>query len=309
MLHAVNLSAINLNDVRALHFLLDEAHVARAARKLAITPAAASNALRRLRTQLDDPLLVRSGRTLVRTPRAERLREPARRVLRAAEELFEAGTPFDPVRYEGELVITTSDRVAEVVLPALDKLVSERAPQASLTMRAVTVGVGAFLRDQGGVAIVPLDAREPGLRDEPLFVDDFVCVLRKRHPLAQRRWTVQRFARAEHVLVAPRALSGRSTTDDLLAEHGLARRVSRVVTSFALVMPLLVASDRIAVLPRSFVLARAEARDLTVRPVPVALPAVPMRLVWHPAHEQDPRHVWLRALVREAVRASGLKES
>ena len=94
MLHSMN--GLDLNHARALHFLLEEANVARAARKLGITPAAASNALRRLRADFGDQLLVRSGRTLARTPRADDLRAPAKAVMVAAERLFERGRPFDP---------------------------------------------------------------------------------------------------------------------------------------------------------------------------------------------------------------------
>jgi len=93
MLHGMNVQAFDLNHVRALHFLLEEAHVAvaRAARRLGIPPAAASNALHRLRAEFDDPLLVRSGRALQRTSRAEALREPAREAMAAAARLFELG--------------------------------------------------------------------------------------------------------------------------------------------------------------------------------------------------------------------------
>jgi DNA-binding transcriptional LysR family regulator len=307
MLHAVNVQAVDLNHVRALHVLLDEAHVARAARRLGITPAAASNALRRLRDQLGDPLLIRVGRTLVRTPLAEALRAPAQGVLAAAERLLEVSAPFRPEAYDGELVLTTSDRVAEVLLPALDRVLTARAPRASLRVRTATVGVEAHLREQGGLAIVPGPARERGLRGEPLFVDDFVCVLRRRHPLLRGRWTVQRFAAADHLVVAPLALSPRGVTDDVLAGLGLARRVSRVVTSFALAVPLLVESDRIAVLPRSFAAARATPDALVVRPLPITLPPIEMQLVWYPGHEADPRHAWFQAVVREAARAARLR--
>ena len=74
----MKVSQFDLNHGRALHQLLEEAHVARAAKGLGITPAAASNALRRLREEFEDPLLVRQGRTLVRTPLAEALRRPTR---------------------------------------------------------------------------------------------------------------------------------------------------------------------------------------------------------------------------------------
>lgn len=92
----MKLSAFDLNHARALHHLLEEAHVARAARRLGITPAAASNALHRLRVDFGDPLLFRSGRRLARTLRAEELRAPAKQVMLAAERLFEQSRPFDP---------------------------------------------------------------------------------------------------------------------------------------------------------------------------------------------------------------------
>jgi len=309
MLHGMNVHAFDLNHVRALHFLLEEAHVARAARRLGITPAAASNALHRLRAEFDDPLLVRAGRALQRTPRAEALREPAREAMAAAARLFELGTPFDPRTHDGELFLVTSDRVAEVLLPALDGLLTARAPLASLSVRTVTVDVAAFLREHGGVAIVPQEARERGLRSAPLYSEDFVCVHRKEHPLLRGPWTLRRFAAAEHVLVAPRAESRRGMVDELLAAHGLSRQVSRVVGSFALALPLLVASDRIATLPRSFAAAHAAEGPLALRALPVEVPPIEMVMTWSPGEERDPRHTWFRGLVGEAARAAGLRLS
>ncbi|MET0404051.1 MAG: LysR family transcriptional regulator [Cystobacter sp.] len=305
----MNLSAFDLNHARALHFLLEEAHVARAAKKLGITPAAASNALRRLRDDFDDELLVRVGRALVRTPRGEQLRGPARDVLSAAERLFDVGAPFVPEHDEGEFVLTTSDRVAETLLSTLDGLMTARAPRASLTVRTVTVDVAAFLRDPGGVAIVPDTAREQGLVTEPLYPEDFVCVLRQGHPLMKGPWTAQRFAAAEHILVAPLSRTRRGAVDDLLAAQGLTRRITRVVGSFALATPLLLATERIAVLPRGFALARARDERLVMRALPLELPSLQMEMTWHPGHERDPRHLWFRQLLRDAVRDAGLLPS
>ena len=307
MLHPMNVPAFDLNHARALHFLLEEAHVARAARRLGITPAAASNALRRLRQDFDDPLLVRAGRTLVRTPLGEQLRGPAREVLAAAERLFDVGAPFEPGTYDGELVLITSDRVAEALLPALDGLLTARAPRASLAVRTVMADVTAILRDRGGISIAPDTARERGLSTERLFLEEFVCVLREGHPLLKGPWTVQRFAAAEHILVTPQAQSRRGIVDDLLEAQGLSRRVTRVVTSFALATPLLVSSDRVTVLPRSFALARVRELELVVRAPPLSIPPIVMEMAWHPAHERDAKHLWFRGLLRAAVRAAGLQ--
>ena len=153
----------------------------------------------------------------------------------------------------------------------------------------MTVDVAAFLREHGGVAIVPREACERGLASAPLYDEDFVCLLRK------------------HVLVAPRAESRRGRVDELLAAHGLSRRVSRVVGSFALALPLLVASDRIATLPRSFAAAHAAEGPLALRALPVELPPIEMVMTWSPGEERDPRYTWFRALVGEAARAAGLR--
>ncbi|MER9603961.1 LysR family transcriptional regulator [Mesorhizobium sp. M0243] len=65
----------DLNLLFALDVLLTEGSVARAANRLRLSPSAMSRTLARLRQATGDPLLVRSGRGLVATPRAEELRQ------------------------------------------------------------------------------------------------------------------------------------------------------------------------------------------------------------------------------------------
>lgn len=296
----MKLSTFDLNHARALHFLLEEAHVARAARRLSITPAAASNALRRLRVELDDPLLVRVGRALARTPLAEELRGPARDVIAAAERLVDAAVPFDPATYDGALVLTTADRIAEVVVRPLDALLSERAPRAKMHLRTLSGPFPIIRPEQRGLFIVPASVHR--LRGEPLFTEGFVCVLRAGHPLLKGKLSVRRYAAAEHVLVAPRGDSERGFVDDALAAHGLERRVTRVVTSFTLAIALVERSDRIVTLPWSFKAALTSRRGLAIRPPPLEIPAIPMHLAWHSQQDGDPRYTWFRALVHEAVR-------
>src|SRR3989338_9866962 len=69
------MSTPDLNLLITLDALLAEGSVARAARRLRLSPSAMSRALARLRETTGDPLLVRAGRGLVPTPRALELRE------------------------------------------------------------------------------------------------------------------------------------------------------------------------------------------------------------------------------------------
>jgi DNA-binding transcriptional LysR family regulator len=300
IVHSVKLSTFDLNHVRALHFLLEEAHVARAARRLSITPAAASNALHRLRVEFDDPLLVRVGRAFARTPLAEELRGPARNVIGAAEALVDAAVPFDPRTYDGAFVLTTSDRIAEVLVRPLDALLAARAPRSKLHLRTLSGPVPPALPEERGLFVVPSSAHR--LRAELLFKEGFVCVLRAGHPLAKGKLSRSRYAAAEHVLVAPRGDSERGLVDLALAAHGLEREISRVVTSFILALALVERSDRIVTLPSSFLTALRSRRGLAVRPPPVEVPPVTMEVAWHAQQDGDPRYAWFRALIHEVAR-------
>ena len=71
----------DLNLLLALDVLLDEGNVTRAARQLRLSPSAMSRTLARLRAATGDPLLVRSGRSLVPTPRDSALRVQVRRLV------------------------------------------------------------------------------------------------------------------------------------------------------------------------------------------------------------------------------------
>lgn len=296
----MKLSTFDLNHVRALHFLLDEAHVARAARRLSITPAAASNALHRLRVELNDPLLVRVGRTFARTALAEELRGPARDVIAAAERLVDAAVPFDPATYEGTFDLATSDRLAEVVVRPLDTLLGERSPRARLQLRTLSGPFPKVLAEERGLFIAP--TRVHHLRGEPLFSEGYLTVMRTGNPLAKGKLSLRQYAAAEHVLVTPRGDSGRGVVDDALAAHGLQRRITRLVTSPALGLALVERSDRILTMPSSFLIALSSRRGLTMRRPPLEIPPVSIDVAWHAQQDGDPRYAWFRALVHEAVR-------
>jgi DNA-binding transcriptional LysR family regulator len=305
MLHSMKLSVFDLNRAKALHFLLEEAHVGRAAMRLGITPAAASNALRRLREDFDDPLLARHGRGLVRTRLGEALREPARQVMVATADLLQAARPFTPHSFEGELLIALADHVAALLLPPLDELVRTYAPRATLTVAPIPLDVSNWLKTSGGVMVGPAGPfaaieRGDALHTEDYFSERYVCVMRGGHPLADEVLTLDRYAEQGHVLVVPRGLTARSAIDAFLAEKGLARRILRVVPSFHLALPLVLRSDMIAAMPeRNARLLSGEA--VVIKDMPINTPALAMKLIWHPAHQADGRLHFMKRLLVEAL--------
>src|SRR5678809_215660 len=115
----VDLSNFNLNLLLALDGLLSQRSVTAAAKRVRVTPSAMSHSLSELRDLLGDPLLVRSGRGMVLTPRAEALVGPLHTLLMDAERLLGGGATFDPATTERRFVIAATDLLATLLMPAL----------------------------------------------------------------------------------------------------------------------------------------------------------------------------------------------
>src|SRR4051794_26678618 len=97
-MHAVDGSRIDLNLLVVLGALLERGSVTGAARALGLTQPTVSHALGRLRVALGDPILVRVGRGMVRTPRAEAVAPSVRRILGDARRVLAREESFEPSR-------------------------------------------------------------------------------------------------------------------------------------------------------------------------------------------------------------------
>ena len=301
----MNVRAFDLNRVKALHFLLEEAHVGRAAAQLGITAAAASNALRRLREDFGDPLLVKRGRGLVRTRVADGLREPAREVIASAQSLLQSVRPFEARSFDGELPIALAEHVAAILLPALDSLARARAPLAALMISPIPLDISDWLKRSGGVLVGPAGPFAATAGGDALLTDDFyqeryVCVMRRGHPLSYKALTLKRYAEQGHVLVLPRGLSAKSEVDLLLEGAGLSRRVVRTVPSFHLAIPLLLDSDLIMAMPERNARLLASG-GVVMMGMPTGSPPLSMKLIRHPAHQQDCRTRFIMSLLVDAM--------
>src|SRR3954470_867318 len=90
------LEQMNLNLMLALHWLLVEQSVTRAARRIGVSQSAMSRSLAQLRFFFADPLLVSVGSRLEPTPRAEALREQIGGAMDLLRGALSASAPFDP---------------------------------------------------------------------------------------------------------------------------------------------------------------------------------------------------------------------
>ena len=302
-----NLASIDLNLLVLLDALLAEQSVTAAAARLSISQPAASHQLARLREVLGDPLLVRDRQGMTPTPRGEALAGPLRAALATLEGALGDRPLWDPATMSRTFSIGTTDYAELVLLPPLVARLTREAPGVDVFVRALEEDIGAQLsagRIDVAIAPTPQLEREASVVASKLLDERFVCVMRKGHPLAKKRLTLDRYCAASHALVAPRGRPG-GYVDEALAKLGRSRRVAVAVPHFLVAPHLLVDSDLVLTLAERVAKTFAELLPLAIAEPPVELSGFTMMLAWHERMKSDPAHAWLRRVLTEVAAAVG----
>lgn len=290
------MSTPDFNLLVTLDVLLAEGSVARAARRLRLSPSAMSRALARLRSALGDPVLVRAGRQLVPTPRAVELREQVSQLVEGAAAVLRPAEKLNAKKLLRTFTLRTSDGFVENFGPDLIARVEAEAPGVRLFFVQKADKDSGPLRD-GTVHLetgVVEKTTAPELRVKELFKDRYIGVVRMGHPLSQGRITTSRYASGSHISVSRLGLY-QGPIDEALKSLELERKVVAIVGGFSTAVGLARDSDLIASVPeRHTKNLRAGMHSFRL---PVILPAFTVSLLWHPRLDADPAHRWLRGLV------------
>ena len=296
------MSTPDLNLLVTLDVLLAEGSVARAARRLRLSPSAMSRALARLRETTGDPLLVRAGRGLVPTPRAIELRERVSQLVQDGKAVLRPTEKLNLKRLVRTFTLRTSDGFVENFGPDLITRVAKDAPGVRLCFMQKSDKDSTPLRD----GVVDLETgvvgntAAPELRVQALFRDCFIGVVRKGHPLSRGEITPSRYAAGRHIYVS-RQGRDKGPIDEALSSLGLEREIVTIVGGFPAALALARGSDLIASVPeRHTGNLRAGMYSF---PLPVPTPEITISLLWHPRLHADPAHRWLRSLVLDTCAA------
>jgi DNA-binding transcriptional LysR family regulator len=288
----------DLNLLVTLDVLLAESSVARAARRLQLSPSAMSRTLARLREATGDPLLVRAGRDLVPTPRALALRDRVRQLVQDGEAVLR---PVDEVRLDQlqrTFTLRTREGFVENFGPALLARVAGQAPGVQLRFMDKPDKDSASLRERSvDLETGVVDAStSPELRTQALFRDRLVGVVRAGHALCRGKITAARYAEGRHVSVSRRGLDS-GPIDEALQALGLQRQVAVLVSGFSAALALARESDLVASVPERHTGKLREGMHSFALPVPMR--ELTISMLWHPRLDADAAHRWLRACVRD----------
>ena len=302
------MSKPDLNLLVTLDVLLAEGSVARAARRLQLSPSAMSRTLARLRETTGDPLLVRAGRGLVASPRALELGARVAQLVQDANAVLRPAEEIDLKQLDRTFTLRTSEGFVETFGPGILKRVATEAPRVRLRFMQKPHKDSAPLRE-GSVDLetgVVDKTTGPEVRAQALFRDRLVGVVRAEHPLSEGRTTVGRYANGKHISVS-RGAPGTDPIDDALGLLGLEREIVAFLEGgFAAAIALARFSDLIVAVPEHHTgKLRAGMHSFAL---PVEIPEFTVSLLWHPRLDADVAHRWLRGCVRE-VCAKQLDES
>jgi len=250
------------------------------------------------------------------TPRALALWPTVRDALRQLQHTLAPGE-FDAGTADTTFLLAMADATAAELMPGLVRIAETEAPGISMRVLPLTtrdprrmleheevdMAIGYFpaviaslaARGQSGVG-VPFETQR-------LYLGQYVCVMRRGHPLAERPLTLDDYCAARHLLVS---FSGRpyGFIDQTLGALGRERRIVVTVNQFFTAGQVVATTDLLTVLPRHFVTVTGIGDQLVLRDLPFDQPPVHVDAIWHRRAQHAHSHEWLRqSLLRSAAAA------
>ncbi len=295
----MDLKDIDLNLLVIFRQLLQERRVSAVAANLGLSQPTVSNALNRLRQQLNDDLFLRTSTGMEPTAYAMQLAEPIGYALASIHETLNQRTRFDPSNSRRKFIIGMNDIGEIYFLPRLMEILSEVAPGISISTIRTTGSNLAEDMEAGriDIAIGWLPHLKSGFFQRRLFVQEYVCMYRRGHALDRESpLSKEDFESAEHVVVSA-AGTGHATVDGSIERLGIKRNAVLTVPHFVAVGHILAATNMIATVPERFARQCVEPFNLRYAAVPLKLPEIGINLFWHSRFHKESGNQWLRGLI------------
>lgn len=289
-----DLRRVDLNLLIVFETLMHERSVTRAAEKLFLGQPAISAALSRLRTLFDDPLFVRTGRSMEPTARAQEIFAHLSPALDSISTAMSRASEFDPATSTAVFRIGLSDDVEFGLLPPLLRRLRAEAPgivlvaPRQLSIDAEPAGLGEISVGVSYTDELPANAKRKTVRrSKPKIL---------RADSAPGQLTLDDYCARPHALVSFAGdLSG--FVDEELEKFGRKRKVVLAVPQFNGLGTLLAGTDIIATVPDYAAQALIAAGGLRAEDPPFETRAFELSMAWRGAQDNDPAERWLRSRI------------
>jgi DNA-binding transcriptional LysR family regulator len=297
----MNTDNIDLNLFKVLDAVMRERSITGAAARLALTQPATSNALKRLRDQLDDPLFVRTAEGMRPTPLTLSLAPVVEAALASLKGAMAQHGRFDPLQSTRTFNLLMMDLGVTTFMPNLMKRLRTEAPDIKLVCRQMEREryVDALAAGVADLALGTLPVGRPDLMQKKLFDDPLVCLVGQGHTGIRDRVTAKQFFETTHVsMVSPGLVEDRLSR--ALGKDFPRRKVAISVQHYLAIPLLLLENPFMAVVPkRTLADLLGPLFGLRAYAPPFKLPPVSIHQFWHKRSQHDAGHRWLRSMIQE----------
>ncbi|MGL5943074.1 MAG: LysR family transcriptional regulator [Waterburya sp.] len=296
----INLRQLDLNLLIALDVLITEASVTKAAEKLNMSQSAMSHALKRLRTILNDDILIRTSREMEVTPYARQISDRVRQILTDIESTLLLKETFNPATAQETFRIAASDYVEATIGINLIQQLTSQAPGIRIRITNLDKETVMDAIDDNRIDLL-IGAKLPLKSwhvDQSLYREEFVCVVKSDDALTEL--SVEEYIRRSHLLVSMRD-DFQGKVDEILEQQQQSRQVIWSTPHFMVVPFLLANSDCVALLPRRMAQQCAKAMDLKLLSPPIEMAGFTVSMIWHQRNTNRPQHQWLREQIINAT--------
>lgn len=290
-------------DTRSLQLfvtVMESQSLTEAADKLGINQSTVSHTLSKLRVIFDDPLLIRSGRTVIATERANELLPKVKKLLSEFELLIE-NPLFDPKATEFDYIIAANDFQAQTLLPLLYQHLSPLVGSLKLTIVPSWLPDIGLLRDEQTDLVISPNVPESGdIVQRKLYEFNQVCYYNPHCRSAPK--TQADFIEANYIcpsfFLNFRDVNLSQSSDKPVWLH---ERTQIITACFSSGADFLSQSTSLAIAP-------ALLKDKAFKPyayVPFsAIQPATMYLIWNRKFQKDPKHLWFRQQLVNLVQAT-----
>jgi DNA-binding transcriptional LysR family regulator len=287
---------LDVRQLRMFELIYDTRSVTRAAEQMGQKQPTVSIWLSKLRSQLNDPLFVRTSTGMQPTPRADALIVTAREVLKSLREITSTRHVFDPATATRQFRICMADSSHLCLMPQLLAHVRAVAPKVRLVAAGIDQGTARALESgEADLALGFVPWLESGFYRQKLFPQDWVCLINPRHPRVRDTLTLDAYKKEGHVAVT--GGTGAQLLEEALARHRVRRHVVLELPGFLGLSGIVSATDLIATLPRQIGETLAGLAGVKVLECPLRVPSVDIQQHWHARYHHDPGNQWLRSVV------------
>ncbi|WP_296559506.1 LysR family transcriptional regulator [Pigmentiphaga sp.] len=297
------LGRLTFQHMLYLQALVEERHVTRAAARAGIGQPAMSAALARLRKTFHDPLLVKTAQGMTPTPCALELAQRVKEITSLIDERGAGGGNFHPATAARRWRIMASDSTLRSVLPGLMRQACREAPGMHFTVQPGDPRrIAEYLREGDFdliISFVPNPSSD--LHQTVLYPQRLMCIARDGHPALAAGLTLETFVAQPHArwgVTATIPSTLEELVDDVLRKLGQARQTSLQVANLTLLPDVVANSELLAVVPEHLALNARNTLPIQILPLPFAVPAADISMIWHERSHNDPAHRWLRNALR-----------